>query len=297
MPCPECKGNVRIKVPKGVPKQPDVEAAKRKAQEALMSHIQAPVSKTLPGQWAYGVTTVPERRQSGSLLRTLASLRAGGFDRPRLFIDGDPSGFSELGLEMSFHQPRIRAVGNWVLALVELLTRNPRAGRFVIFQDDLICSKNLRAYLEAMPWPAKSYLNLFTFRGNERAIHGKGPGWHRGCELNPGKGEHWQKGLGALALCFTRDGANTLLASPHVGRKLSDEAGGWQRIDGMAVTAMNLAGWQEVAHSPSLVQHTGLDSAIGRDDPRHHNQPPAQTFLGEDFDCLSLLIPSVSAKK
>lgn len=303
VPCPGCdpKQNVRLKVPAVA--EAVVAASLAKAQEAsrtpgqdhLRSLAQAVPSLPVDKTWACGMTTVPERRANGLLLRTLASLRTAGFGNPRLFVDGardlgpgDGSGYEG---DVTLRWPKVGTVGNWILSTWELLIRNPDAARFAIFQDDFVACQGLRAYLDAAPWPDKSYLNLFTFRENDAVVRGQAPGWHRGCNLNnESYPAHWQKGLGAVALCFTREGLVTLLNSKHLTDKATDTADengrvrGRIRIDGAVVTAMNLAGWSEVVHQPSLVQHVGLESSMGSGP-----QAQALTFKGEEWDATSLL--------
>ena len=276
------------------------------SESNLRSAAQATPYPSVPKKWACGMTTVSERRSSGLLLRSLASLRAAGFDDVRLFVDG-PSLEETCGCEATFRTgPRLRTVGNWFLAAFELLVRNPVAERFAVFQDDLTASKNIRQYLDAIAWPDMAYLNLYTCRKNEKVIHGKPPGFILGASLESDSyPSDWQRGLGALALCFTRNALITLIQHPHTCRKITDigldtqggENGqprtysdgskrlmGQVRVDGAIVTAMNLSGWHEWVHAPSLVQHTGDQSSMGNG--RH---PPAESFRGEDFDCLSLL--------
>ena len=233
----------------------------------------------------HGLTTVQERR--GDLLpRTLASLRAGGFDKPHLFVDCDSDSASwkrEFGLEVTARSERVRTAGNWVLALYELYYLDPGADRYLVTQDDLVTCRNLRSYLERVPYPEKGYENLYTFRANETMIVGKPVGWHLGYPLNSGP-EGFQKGLGAVALVFSKEAVITLLKAEHLVDRPQDTGRGWKAIDGGIVTAMNKAGWHEWIHSPSLVQHTGDVSSMG-------NRPHAlaESFRGEDFDALSLL--------
>src|SRR5690348_4917848 len=105
-------------------------------------------------RWSYGVTTVLERRDN-LLPRTLKSLAAGGFDKPRLFVDGCPAAsyYDGFGLEVTIRNPRIRTHPHWVLSLLELFGRDPTADRFALFQDDLVCYKNLRDYLGGCRYP------------------------------------------------------------------------------------------------------------------------------------------------
>jgi hypothetical protein len=252
-----------------------------------------------PPTWAYGVMTVPQRRET-LLPRTLEALRAGGFERPRLFVDGcgDPALYARFGLPVTLRQPAILLHGNWLLGLHELLIRQPCADHYALFQDDVVCVRNLRAYLERQPCPARCYANLFTFAptwhgapqprfDNERQIAGR-RGW---VESAPLEGNHTydgkpaQSGRGALALVFDRAGALTLLASRALLERPSHVLRGWRNIDGGVVTAMNQAGYREMIHAPSLVQHTGVAaSTIG-----NGGASLALSFPGERFDALTLL--------
>ena len=239
--------------------------------------------------WAYGVTTVPSR--SGDLLpKTLRSLAAAGFDKPRLFVDGLPD--QELtpwfhsfgGLEITNHFPKVKTAANWTLALAELYSRHPTFERFAVFQDDLIAVRNLRPYLDSIPYPCKDpprnknkeilgYWNLYTFPHNQELAAGR-----------KGFFESNQRGRGAVALVFDRHACLTVLGSRHIWDRAADSKRGDQCIDGGAVTAISLADGKEYCHNPSLVQHTGLVSTMGN---RPHPQAPS--FPGEHFDAMELL--------
>lgn len=247
-------------------------------------------------KWAYGVTTVPERRQT-LLPRTLNSLRLAGFEDPRLFIDGDYSGLSwqrEFGLEVTCRNPRIRTAGNWILSLYELYLREPTADRYAIFQDDLVSVQGLREYLEKLPYPdgeegrEKGYLNLYLFPSNESLApkdnHGRVlTGWFRARNLNSGP-NRFQTGRGAVGLVFNREAVMVLLSSPHMVDRVQDLQRGWKAVDGGIVTAMNKAEWSEFVHYPSLLQHTGDLSSMG-----NKPHPKASSFPGEWTSALSLL--------
>lgn len=243
--------------------------------------------------WSYGLTTVPARR--GDLLpRTLASLAAAGFDRPRLFVDGAnhemAGGYAaEFRLPVTAREPALRTAGNWWLALAELYVREPAADRYAVFQDDLVTVRNLRAYLDRLPYPEGGYLNCLSFLNNEQIVHGKPPGWYEASLLSRGGGPEYhgkraQTGRGAVALVFSREAVQALLSSPDFVQRPVDVHMGWRRVDGGIVTAMNKQGWREMVHSPSLVQHTGDVSSMGN---RRH--PQAMTFPGEQHDALTWL--------
>lgn len=227
-------------------------------------------------RWAYAVTTVPERK--GELFpRTLASLKAAGFDRPRLFVDGlrDPREYDAFGLETVARHPRIRTFGNWILGLGELFIRDPMADRFAMFQDDFITYAGLREYLEKCKYPANGYLNLYTFPSNQQLARGEG--WYLSNQF----------GRGAVALVFDRNAVLALLTHSHMIERPLNAHKGHKSVDGGVVTAMQKAmGCKDVewVHNPSLVQHTGLKSAMGN---RPHKL--AESFRGEGYDVRELI--------
>ena len=240
-------------------------------------------------KWACGLTTVPER--VGDLLpRTLQSLRAAGFQAPRLFIDGaecftHQDCFEKLNCPMTFRWPRIGSFGNWAIGLWELYVRNPEVDRYIMFEDDLIAVKNLRIYLDQCKYPRLGYWNLYTHVPNQERLPGT-IGWHQASK----------KGLGALALVFSRDAVQTLLQSKSfvLHSAGSDHKRRTRAQDGCVYTSMKNVGWQEYVHDPSLVQHTGEESVTGQtvvngEQFRHSKHPLAVSFPGEDFDALTLL--------
>lgn len=227
--------------------------------------------------WAYGITTVPSRLKT-LFPRTLESLKKAGFDQPRIFVDGEKDGrdYEQFGLEVTTHYPNLRTAGNWVLSLYELYIRNPDADRYAVFQDDFVTGLNLRLYLDCCKYPDKGYWNLYTFPCNQRFCPEEKTyqGWF------PSD----QYGKGAVALVFNREAVCTLLSTRIFIDRHQCPNRGHKAIDGGIVDTFNSLGWVEYVHNPSLVQHTGLMSSMNN--KRH---PTAETFLGEDFDLLSLI--------
>lgn len=243
------------------------------------------------------------------------SLAVGGFDRPRLFVDGARN-FTYLvdrfKLDVTCHYPKLRVHGTWVLALYELYVREPHADRYAVFQDDLVCPRGLRAYLDSHPFPADAYWNLYTCRGNTdpgRTYLDTGlvrpgepyPGVPRGSV--PGWYPSNQRGWGALGLVFDRPAVLQLLSSDHMLSRPMNPIRGWRSVDGGVVDSMRKVGRKELVHSPSLLQHTGQVSAmdksspslgLGDDYPRQEWRPghylaEASDWRGEDFDVTDLL--------
>lgn len=239
-------------------------------------------------QWAYGITTIPERFDL--FQRTLESLKRGGFDQPQVFVDGcrQDARYEGLGLSITYRYPRIRTAGNWWLGLLELYLRNaaPRpneglgvADRYAMFQDDFICSANFREYLERSTTNEKCYWNCYTFPENT-TLPGAKPGWYESNQL----------GKGAVALVFSTLGVQTLLMSYHWVHRPLDYRRGFRAIDGGIVDSFRKAGWKELVHQPSLIQHMGDETSIEviAGDARHPKQPKSPTFMGEEFDLLML---------
>ncbi len=162
-----------------------------------------------------------------------------------------------------------------------------------MFQDDFVTYKNLRQYLEKIPYPTRGYLNLYTFPSNQgltpKNVSGESRrGWFEARELESSPlyhGRKGQSGRGAVALVFSRDAMVALLSSQHLVEHALDSSVGHKKIDGSVVTSMNKAGYREYVHNPSLVQHTGDITSIKGNAP--HKQ--SLSFMGEDFDALSLL--------
>jgi hypothetical protein len=249
--------------------------------------------------YATAITTVSWRRQT-TFPRTVQSLKAAGFTETRIFVDGDrdiASWEREFGLETTVRTPTkgqryaVRTYGNWILSLAEIYIRNPNCDRYAIFQDDFVTYKNLKDYLDSIPYPApnisKGYWNLYTFPENQQRcpkIDGKDRiGWYESNQL----------GRGAVALIFNRDTVQTLLQHQHMIHKPAGATERrWQTVDGAVVQSLSLSGlgYKEYVHNPSLVQHIGIHSAMG-----HMPFPTASSFRGEDFDARELITENKTA--
>lgn len=225
-------------------------------------------------EWSYGVTSVASRAAT-LLPRTITSLAKAGFTEPRLFFDGLPGALpGEVNcLPKTIRDTSVRTAGHWVLSAYELYLRNPQADRFAIFQDDLVTYLNLREYLERARYPEPGYLNLLTYPENHR-LAPDARGWHLSNQL----------GRGATALVFNRPAITALLSQTYLVSRPQDKRKGWKSIDGGIVCALKNAGFKEYVHNPSLIQHTGEVSSMG-----NRVLAPADTFMGEEFDALSLL--------
>ena len=231
-------------------------------------------------KWAYGITTVPSRLKD-LFPRTLNSLKLAGFDKPRLFIDDCEYSaiYDSFNLETTTHWPKLRTAGNWALSMVELYIRESHADRYAIFQDDFVTYQNLRGYLDTCTYPEKGYWNLYTFPSNQQLCPKGYEGWYESNQL----------GRGAVALIFSREVLLSLLSQRQFINRPQDAFRGYKAIDGGIVDSLKKIGIREYVHSPSLVQHTGLESSMGN---KKHQL--AVSFKGEEFDALSLCKPSES---
>ena len=209
-------------------------------------------------RWQVGVTTVPMRRAT-LLPQTLSSLRAAGFPSPRLFVDGDgdTAGWqTEFGCDATCRATPVLLVANWVMGLFELYFRDPHADRYAMFQDDVICLRNLREYLDACEYPDRGYLNLYTAPSNRLFLQDE-TGWH------PSN----QRGKGACALVFSRDAVQTFFAHFYdhvITRPLDSPEFGWRRLDGAICETFLKAGWREYVHGPGLVKHVGVQPSFNK---------------------------------
>lgn len=219
--------------------------------------------KKLPPVWSYGVTTCASRK--GTLLpRTLQSLKDGGFPEPIIFED---RGFG--------------AYANWALGMAELWYRNPSANRYALFEDDVICYANLRQYLDRVYMPDDECWNLYTSprlhpieinRTNTKHPTGFFPAQNGWC-------------LGALGLVYSNQAMRSLLSDPeffdHAIFKQNNQDG----VAGRILTRQKI---KVMVHHPSLLQHTGEESATGKCRHSYH-ETLALSFINHKFDALSLL--------
>lgn len=264
-----------------------VSGAVSSAKEAWKNLLGRHVKEKTELKWSYGITTVPERRTT-TLPRTLESLRNAGFDAPRLFVDGAGHGYDGFALEVTLRYPAVKTVGNFILGLWELYIREPSANRYVMFQDDIIVYRNLRAYLEKAGYPSdKAFCNLATLRSNQSLAPSDGkPGWFLSNQF----------GRSAMALMFSRDALWTLLSSQNLVQKPAAAVNPKRNLDGcimQSFTAVSGGQWREYVHNPSLVQHIGEVSTMGNNDPStgkcKYTQEYVPSFRGQDFDALQLL--------
>lgn len=225
-------------------------------------------------KWMCGITSCPRRWENGKLKDTLRSVSSAGFDQLVVFMDGQLVASPYFHLQEVVVRPRtLGAFGNFVLGLWELYLRNPNADRYIMFQDDVICCRNLRQYLERVPYPDHGYINLYTA--------GVNTGVKQGWQLS----DQW--GRGAVCLLFDNVTGRNFLGHEHFVNHRRNAHNGHKAIDRIINETAKKTNYREWVHVPSLTQHTGVQSSIGNN--LAPNIVTAPSFVGEAFDAMSLL--------
>ncbi len=216
--------------------------------------------------WAVGVTTYAPRNQY--LGKTLRSMQHSGFPQPRLFIDGvmePPKGYP-----FTMRDTPVGAWANWLLALIELMQRQPNSKWYMIVQDDVLFCRGIRQYIDEISLSGKMYLNLYTWDKNEAE-----KGFHPAAK----------RGYGALALALPCEAAEVIADSTRSYiRVRGNEAKSKKNIDGAVWDCLTRHGYKEMVHSPSLTQHIGDETSL--QNPGHRT---SKTFPGESYDARDML--------
>lgn len=208
----------------------------------------APAERTVQ-TWAVGITTAP--RQSPTLERTLATVRAGGW-QPVVYAEPDSP--VPDGVPVVRRAERLGAWRNWIKAAEQLLAAD--TSHVLILQDDVDLCGDAKAVVESADWPSDvGCLSLYT----SAKYHREGDGLHA---IN--LSNFW----GACALAFRRDALDAIVKHPKAaawnmsaGRtaKSPEEI---QQIDTAVGRILSDLGLKMMAWSPSLAQHTGDTSTI-----------------------------------
>ncbi|WP_435018737.1 hypothetical protein TA3x_000722 [Tundrisphaera sp. TA3] len=238
----------------GIPDEEDCEIGPTVARPgSLFEMIPSPSRKAGPrvARWAVGVTTAP--RAAPTLAEGLASLAAAGWDRPRLFVDGDvaiPEPFS--ALPRTVREPLVGAWPSYYLAVAELLMREPEADAYLLVQDDVLFAEGLdvRGYLERVLWPrgCSGIASLFC----SRAYSQPRPGWARF------RGA-WVRG--AQAFAFSPESARAFVADLGVVEHRR-RGSGLTHIDACIGEWAVRRRMSIYFPTPSLVQHIGEVSTL-----------------------------------
>ncbi len=283
-PCLSCRGSVRQKV----------FACSHEAHTdttildcARCPDHEARLATGTVATWAVGVTTAP--RAVATLERSLRSLADAGWPDALVFAEPD----TPLPGWLEFHRVVQRPVTlgawpNWLLSLQELTLRYPWADAYLLCQDDVLYTRDLRAYLEKTLWPTENtgVVSLHTALHQESATRGFSA-----------LGENEVMAWGAQAYVFPNAAARALLRSGlAINHRNRGPRSGLCNIDTIVGQWCDLANMPYFVHSPSPTQHIGDASAIWeRGDTIGRRQ--AGSFPGEDASfCDTMAIPTPKSR-
>jgi hypothetical protein len=233
----------------------ELEALAAAAVGSLLELVPPPPRPDGPAvtRWAVGVTTAPRIRPV--LEPCLDSLVRAGWPRPHLFIDAAvpiPPRYAHL--PCTFREEKVGAFANYLLALGELLLRDPRAEAYLVAQDDALFydGECLPRYLEHVLWPGETpgLVSLYCNRSDAADR----PGWHAPARM---------PGSGPVALVFPRELAKAFVTD----RKVFEHR--WEPDEVAATSLGDLIPLWAREHAlpiwlptPSLVQHIGDTSTL-----------------------------------
>ena len=197
-------------------------------------------------RWSVGVLTAPRPRSR--LAETVRSLAQAGWSDLTLRAEpGTPVAQDRRGVRVVVNDRRLGPHLNFRTTLHGLLTEQPAADAYAVFEDDILVTKNLRSWLESRGlWPSDrvGVLSLFTAAVNDRPEDG----WHP-CVGLPGRA------YGAQAFVFPPDCARAYLAMPQPRST-------WGQQDYWVGWWCLKSGLEYWMHSPSFVRHIGDASSI-----------------------------------
>ena len=194
-------------------------------------------------------------RMGGMLARTLESYRETGFNSPLVFTDTNRNG------------------GLWNLhrTMKALLEKYPDADAYMVIEDDVLFSKNIREYLESALWPSVEehgcVCSIYTptSYSSEKRWHAEGRGnrkWISQCQIyHP---------LSATKLVADLEYDARL---QNKGRQMDTVMGEWAAKNGIKM-------W---FHCPSLTQHMApKNTSYEVNRPIDYRTGMARDFIGEN---------------
>lgn len=216
-----------------------------------MKAVQVPSSSL-----AIGMTTAPRRQPTFE--RSIASLRAAGFHE-EVHVFAEPETFSNVPVvsrtRVHVNAKKLGCFANWKTTLLYLLA-NTKTAWVMLLQDDAIWAPGAANVLRTMMCdpraPKSGFLSAYTSSSHTVVSKNFVDGWN---ETRAG----WLF-WGALALCMNREAAEALSKHSrfvkHWDSKALDAVVGASMVDMCRPTYV---------HVPSLVDHIGVTSTIGRD--------------------------------
>ncbi len=244
-------------------------AGGRRSCEDVARHLPYPDGNGKPiTQWTVGVTTA--HRRLSTVGECVTSVCQAGWDSPHLFIDGEFDLPHELtSFPRTVRLPAVGAMGNFYLAIVELLRRSPADG-LMLLQDDALWPSHLpiRDYFDRVNWPGNGRFVASPYCCENYTA--KDPGWR---SLD----ETWK--YGAVALIFSRVSAEEFVADSRVIGYCQSETAGIDSLVGDWAARSNTPVF---VPTPSLVQHIGEISTLWRTS-RAVGMRRASRFIGDEL--------------
>jgi len=220
--------------------------------------------------WAVAMTTAP--RPFTTARATLTALGRAGFPPAIVYAEpeSDVAGFSALATvgHLVKHNRKKGVVKNWHYAASDLRRRQPNAAAYLICQDDAGFCRGVRAYLDAVLWPAPAesiaLVSLYSCEAYGRPPRGN---W----QDRRGMSRFLSGAVAWILPAATIDQTLAALATCEAKRNLDNHVG---RI----AAASGLGCWY---HWPSLADHLGNNnSALG--DPLNSALRRPLDYPGDD---------------
>lgn len=229
-------------------------------------------------EWGVGLTVSP--RKDSVLDQTLSSIRGGGWRTIAIFAEPGtliPAFPDVVTVERPYFYG---SWTNWICSWFELFTRYPKAGAYIIFEDDVVVCRNARRYLErsfpilgdfgsiSIYTPEKHKKNVPPFTFHDESYFG-------------------QHVWGTQAIVFSRASLHRFLSNSEVLNHLNHGFGRKNRHRDMRLGAWAYEmGETLYYHTPSLADHAGTPSTL--------LSSPHQSgdFVGVNFDAATVETPT-----
>lgn len=212
---------------------------------------------------AIGMTVAPRPGGGAYYPEALRSLRAAGYSQPvHLFTEpGTPA--ADVGADILLHPNSVKrgCYKNWRHALTQLLVLEPAAEWLLMLQDDGVWRGDAHAKLQdgMARYPHVGFLSPYTSKAMLSVTSVRNIKVNRTDAWVPVK-FHNKAFWGAVATCWPRAAVERLLACPRVVNHDHH-----RKVDVVIGNACRDLGLPILVHAPSLANHIGKKSTIGRD--------------------------------
>ncbi len=274
--CTSCRGHVKLKEFECLH---DAHTTTVIRECSCCADYEPRLKKATIENWAVGITTAPRRKPN--LGEMLQSLFKAGWETPTVFAEPE-SDLSQVPSSIEVCQ-RTRTLGAWpnfLLALTELVLREPHADAYFMCQDDAVFCLGLRDYLEQELWPDKrvGVVSLHTpshqAHENRVGFFPKDVGWGA-----------W----GAMAFIFPNSSARAFLRDPAVINHRNRGMGeGLKNVDSVVGNWCRSTQIPFYLHSPSLCEHIGETTTLWSKDSLEGKRSSAD-FPGQEANINELM--------